>query len=78
MAAFSTQRPATLQRCARDAKVNEMQPRRDHAVVAVLSAFGAVITAGLTAMAGDPRSPGTLLAIVLLANAFVRFRLASR
>lgn len=55
-----------------------MQPRRGHAVVALLSAAGAVVSIALTVMAGDPRSPGTLLAAVLLANAAVRYRLASR
>jgi hypothetical protein len=54
-----------------------MQATRGHAVVALLSAVGAVVAIALTALAGDPRSPGTLLAVVLLANAAIRFRLAS-
>ena len=55
-----------------------MQPTRAHALVAVTSAVGAGIAVGVTALNGDPRSPGTLLAIVLLANAAVRFRMAGR
>ncbi|MEX2228306.1 MAG: hypothetical protein WEB13_01590 [Dehalococcoidia bacterium] len=55
-----------------------MQPGRGHATVAVVSAAGAVIAIVLTVMAGELRSPGTLLAVVLVANAAARFRLAAR
>jgi hypothetical protein len=58
-------------------EVEVMQPRRGHAMVALLSVAGAVIAGGLTALSGDPRSPGTVLAVVLLANAAVRYRLAT-
>lgn len=54
-----------------------MHTGRGHALVAVLSVAGAIVAIVLTAMAGDPRSPGTLLAAVLLVNAAVRFRLAT-
>jgi hypothetical protein len=55
-----------------------MQPSRGHAAVALLSVLVAAVTIVFTAMACDPRSPGTLLAVVLIANAAVRFRLAGR
>jgi hypothetical protein len=55
-----------------------MQPTRGHAVVATVSAVGGALALALTVLSGDFRSPGTLLAVVLLANAVVRYQLARR
>jgi hypothetical protein len=53
-----------------------MQPTRGHAVVAAVSAVGGLLALLFTLTVGDLRSPEMLLAIVLLANALVRYRLA--
>jgi hypothetical protein len=55
-----------------------MQPTRTHAMVAALSAIGGVLALAFVALTGDVRSPELLLAIVLLANALVRYQLARR
>jgi hypothetical protein len=55
-----------------------MQPTRGHAVVAALSAVGGLLALLFTLTIGDVRSPEVLLAVVLLANALVRYQLARR
>ncbi len=55
-----------------------MQPTRGHAVVAAISALGGILALAFTVISGDLRSPGLLLAVVLFANALVRFELARR
>jgi hypothetical protein len=55
-----------------------MQPRRGHIIAAVLSILVGGFALALTAMSGDVRSPAALLAVVLFANAAIRYRLARR
>jgi hypothetical protein len=55
-----------------------MQPRRGHVVAASLSILVGGVALALTLKSGDVRSPGALLALVLFANAAIRYRLARR
>lgn len=55
-----------------------MQPARGHAAVALISALGAILALAAVVIGGQLRSPEMLLAVVLFANALVRFQLARR
>lgn len=50
--------------------------RLNHLIVAIVSGVGGVIALVVTLIVSQPASLGTVLAVVLLLNALVRYRMA--